>query len=168
MSGNPFSSLVGRKLAYARALARLADNAVSDNIARGALCEGALQHLHSAYLAFVREIGATYQLSDPGALDSASQLRDALRQMGKVPNEASELCDLEADPASWLAALLSLQRGAEGRPSGPAMAAPTIEGLIQIKRVDQSTEELGPEVLRALLKSFVDLVDRHRETMVEY
>lgn len=163
---NPYSSVVGRKLAYAKALLRLEAGGQGSPVVQAALSQGALMHLHGAWLAFVREIAANYQLGDPGQIASASALCEALKAVGKTPSEATELLDLEADPASWLSQLFALYRQINDLPSVATPVAPA-EGVIQVTSIDTTMVSADVATVQCLLDAFTELVDRQRETMIE-
>lgn len=163
---NPYSGAVVRKLAYTKALLRL-ESASSDNpVARMALSEGALLHLYGAWLSFVREIAANYRVVDTATLSSAAALTDALLAVGKIPSEATELLDLENEPASWLSELLVLRAQLDELPS-LATPAPVAEGRVQVTNVNTTVHRPDGATVQRLLDAFTDLVERQRETMIE-
>ncbi len=166
MSVNVYSAVVGRKLAYARALLRQEAEHARDPVLRGALVQGALLHLQGAYHAFVREVGANYQLGGVDGLASALELVDALARMDKAPGEASELADLERDPRSWVGQLHQLGREAQGSVP-PVAAAKAGDGLIDVKPAGGAASSTDAESVRSLLNALVEAVDRQRATMVE-
>lgn len=170
---NFYSSVVNAKLAYARALLRLGGGpGATDPMVRTALVEGALLHLHGAWLAFLREIAVNYQLREVDVVVSAHALCNALGTSGTVPSEASELRDLEAEPGSWVTQLLQITQevGGGARPgaTGGASAASRAEGVIAATADASATTTLSSSTVRALLVALVDLIERQRNTMLEY
>lgn len=169
---NPYPAVVAGKLAYAEALLRLEGvQANSNPIIRAALIHGALMHLQSAWRAYLREVGANYQLRHMDAVVSAETLSEALRGEGKVPSEASELRDLEADTASWAGQLRALWHREGGSSTmsasgeGPS-ASRTAEGVIAVTG-GPSQMVLDAATVSQLMTAFVELIDRQRNTMIE-
>lgn len=168
---NPYSGIVAGKLAYTQALLRLEGSQSGSNpIVQAALSQGALLHLQGAWQAFLREIAANYQLRHMDEVISAQALHDALGAEGKVPSEASELRDLEADPISWVGQLLQLSQQVDGL--SPAVVSDRSPSAISANGVIAAAGGLSQTALDAptvqrLLTAFVELIDRQRNTMIE-
>ena len=167
---NPYSSRVNAKLAYTRALLRL-EAGQDSALARAALSQSALMHLHGAWRAYLREVGADYQLRDVESVVSAASLCDSLAAEGKTPSEASELRDLEADRTSWSGRMCQLLEQIDGlsvaaRPSS-ALPAAAVEGRIAVVADPSHGGGVDSATVEALLEAFVALIDRQRGTMVE-
>ena len=130
---------------------------------RGVL-ESAAWHFKRAYRYYLYELGANYQLPTPESNDSAQQLADALELVGKHPGEAAELCLLEAE--GWIKELT--QAIALADTGERAALGPSIVNELEILDLDKPTATLSKEVLGEWLVSFKELIERHREVMLEY
>jgi hypothetical protein len=87
--------------------------------------EAAILHLHGAYLAFLQELVRFYKLNGP--LLSSEALRLAMASKGQVSPEISVFQNLEQNPVSWLAQLLSAHHCCLLAPDPALLEAPEDE-----------------------------------------
>lgn len=130
---------------------------------RGVL-ESAAWHLQRAYRYYLYELGANYQLSSPESNDSADVLSQALESVGKHPGEAAELCQLETN--GWVGDLYRalLESDRPGETQGSSVQ----KGALALVDLENVPVGLTTDLLTDWLRKFKELVDRHREVMVEY
>lgn len=164
---------MNRQLAFARyqCSARLQETNAAERLRnQGALYAG-IWHLSLAYKNYLAEVGATYKLTQPELCQNAIDLCKALESMNKGPAEATELARLESKGfvADILGALEGIQRIASGQiPPAPSdMGEPDPLKLVDLSGSDEEVE-VGFEELSAWIQQFKELIDRHREHMIEY
>lgn len=161
-----FLPVVNQKRLYAQLLLVEAQKAEGQIHLQRGLLEGALLHLNQAALFYLAEVAEMYQCPQPEAAATPRQLAEKLALMGKVPAEASELVALSEDKKSWYA---ELNRSARYLALAPKRAKPAESNLI--KALDVDAEDTPPELnvatIEGWLRGFVEMVERHREVMVE-
>ncbi|MFA5548968.1 MAG: DUF6586 family protein [Porticoccaceae bacterium] len=155
-------SRVNQKLYFARLL--LADMAADGDPRRQQLAgESLLFQLRLAYHFHLRDIAASYQCRDVSGVNDAASLARALEAIDKSPAEAREIDTLASSPGSWLNRLLVAWEQAFAPPEMGSSAIQ--EGLIPVARVEM--EMLDAATLGAWHRALTELVERHREVMVE-
>lgn len=155
-------SRVNQKLYFARLL--LTEMAGEKDPRRQQLvAESLLFQLRLAYHFHLGHVAASYQCADSGAVASAGDLVRALEALDKSPAEAREIETLAATRGSWLNGLLAAWEQAFSPPDSAGAASG--EGLIPVTQV--VVEALDQETLGAWLRALTELVERHREVMVE-
>ena len=168
---NPFLPAVNQKLYFSDLLLQQigrnspAAGRQAENL-QLALCQSILFQLEAAYRLYLREVATTYRHSAADTISSVEELVAAMASMGKSPSEAGELVNLEADKASWLAKMLyAHDRLLEVEPQDVVNTA----SPIAVVQIDQGEErhELSADLLEEWLGAFRDLIERHREHMVE-
>mgnify|MGYP005985945923 CR=1 FL=1 len=142
-----------------------------------ALCQSALYQLEVGYRHYLREIAATYQFKTPEILSTADELASALSNINKHPAEAQEILGLLEQNNSWLSTLLgahqqlsSLSTQTRSSQVKPSEQTDTLFdsqiAVVEVKQLDESVE-LSHQALANWHQSFVEMVNRHRELMVE-
>lgn len=168
---NSFLPAVNQKLYFSDLLLQQVDRNLRPGVGSAAnlqlaLCQSALFQLDAAYRLYVREVATTYRYSAAETISSAEGLIEAMESIGKSPSEAGELANLEADKESWLANMLDAHDRLLGvRPQEVVNAASPI-AVVQIDQ-GEDRHELSADVLNGWLEAFRDLIERHREHMVE-
>lgn len=169
---NPYLSAVNQKLFFCNLLLKQGANGGAGKPSSAqleeALCQSALYQLETAYGHYLREIAATYQFKSPETVSSAESLADALSSINKHPAEAQEIQSLLEQKRTWLSQLLNshkrLSTVSSQLVTPPASNSPI--AVVEVKQLDD-VETLGYELLSSWHKSFVEMVNRHRELMVE-
>jgi hypothetical protein len=168
---NPFLPAVNQKLYFSGLLLQQVDRnhcpffGPAANL-QLALCQSALFQLETAYRLYLREVATTYRDSAAETISSVEGLIAAMESMGNSPSEAAELANLEADKDSWLANMLKAHEHLlEVRPQEVVNAASPI-AVVQIEQ-GEGRHELSADLLDGWLEAFRDLIERHREQMVE-
>lgn len=163
---NPYIGWVNLQMVSVRHhLGLLIDEAnANDRLRNRGVLESAAWHLSRAYCYYLYELGANYQLPSPESNCDAQSLSGALESVGKHPGEAGELCLLESE--GWIRDL----HRALGNETGARQGAGVQSGRVELQLIDLDNQVvvLSKEVLEQWLVSFKELVDRHREVMVEY
>lgn len=168
---NPFLPAVNQKLYFCNLLLQQVDRDLPHVVGPAAnlqmaLCQSALFQLEVAYRLYLREVATTYRHSAAETISSADGLIEAMESIGKSPCEAEELANLEADKGSWLANMLNARdRLLEIRPQEVVNAASPI-AVVQIEQGEDS-HDLSADLLNGWLEAFRDIIERHREHMIE-
>ncbi len=158
-----YLSRVNQKLFNARQL--LADlEGAADPRRRQLLLESLLLQLHLACHFHLRHIAAQYQCQKPEAVQGVDDLARQLEGLGKAPAEAGEIQSLGGDPSSWLGRLTACWQALFQATEPPAPRE--AEGLIPLAVVD-TVEEFTPELGAQWLAALTEMIERHREGMVE-
>ena len=167
---NPWLSQVNQKLFFARLLleqyGKTEDRYGHIELV---LCQSAVYQLESAYRHHLREVADTYKYQSPENIHSVEQLAVALESIGKHPAEASEMQNLEQQGNSWLKQLLTAWQSFQQLPQQEAQADSVSPiPIMQVAEASQKTlTKLEIEQVRSWLAAMEELVDRHRELMVE-
>ncbi len=130
-----------------------------------ALSQSVLFQLETTYRFYLREVAATYKCREPEQINGVDELIGALQTMGKHPAEASELENLEQQRGSWLNGLLSAYRQVMKVQSEQISQHSPI-ALVQVSS-EQDDQELTAELLSGWRESFLEVVERHRQHMLE-
>ncbi len=170
---NPYIGIVNRQLAFARyqCSSELQETNAAERLRNlGALYAG-IWHLSLAYKNYLAEVGATYKLTRPELCKNANDLCQALESMNKGPAEATELARLERQGfiANVLGALARIEQVAEDQVP-PAPSDMDTSNPLRMVDVSDFEEELNVkfEDLSSWIRQFKELIDRHREHMIEY
>lgn len=185
---NPYLSAVNQKLFFCNLLLKqgvkgepeksssVQSNVQSSTQLEEALCQSALYQLEAAYGQYLREIAATYQFKSPETVSSAESLATALFSINKHPAEAQEILSLLEQKNSWLSQLLNAHKSLSSISSQlatPSASNSAVSGsnnspiaVVEVKQLDD-IDTLGYELLMNWHKAFVEMVNRHREMMVE-
>ncbi|PCJ92911.1 MAG: hypothetical protein COA46_02755 [Porticoccaceae bacterium] len=132
-----------------------------------ALCQSALYQLECAYHHYLREIAATYQFNLAESIDSVEELASALESINKYPGEAQEILSLLGMDGSWLGQMLSAYQQLSLLPiSESNITRSSLIAVVEVKQ-DGGIPSLNYQQLNVWHKAFVEMVDRHRELMVE-
>lgn len=172
---SPWLSQVNQKLFFARTLLEQAEQGVPASKGgrlghlEQALCQSVVFQLECAYRQHLREVADIYQCADPDIIATVEQLASALKAVDKHPAEATEMLNLEQQPQSWLWQLLKTWQLFQLLPQMSATA--DIASPIAVMQVSPGDRDvlppLTPEVARSWLLALEELVERHRELMVE-
>lgn len=181
---NPYLSAVNQKLFFCNLLLKQ-DKLASQESRKEkqsahletALCQSALYQLEVGYRHYLREIAATYQFKTPEILSSAEELASALSSINKHPAEAQEILGLLEQHSSWLSKLLGAHKqlsSISAQILSPEVKPPQQTDIsfdsqiaaVEVKQLDECVE-LSFQTLTNWYESFVEMVNRHRELMVE-
>lgn len=174
---NSVSSRVNQKIVFARGLLQVAKAIegvdVRAKLQRQAGLEAVCFHLYSAYLIYLNEVAEGYKVVLSTSATSSLALVEALKAAGKVAPEAEELKTLEQAANSWLDQLQRcFQAALKGTVEQGGQAGSPPDVANQISAVDLSARgddnRITPERAAEWLDRLTELVDRHRQTMVEY
>ena len=132
-----------------------------------ALCQSALYQLECAYGHYLRVIAETYQYNLAEHITTVDELSSALAGMNKHPGEAQEIQSLFEDSQSWLFQMLSAYQQLSLLPTQAASVAHASPiGVVEVKQLDDRIA-LDYQQLKEWQNSFVEMVNRHREMMLE-
>lgn len=168
---NAYTAQVNRQLFAASAHLKLLPEPENGNkrIVLQALLESSLFHLVLASQAYFRELASNYQLADVDSITQISDLEQRLQVAGKTPAEASELEVLSIE--GWLGDAFQ-SFAVIGRERFVAQhAEPKTDSMIPMTELTNKTSEpkqLTPEQLSEWIEKFREMLNRHREIMVEY
>ena len=166
------ASAVNQKAAFAELLLQAADDDSVGRHLQQALLQSAALQLGAAYRFFLAEIGAAYQCKNPAEISELSILLTLLQAQGKSPSETTEIGNLDQQPSSWLGQLRSCCKAIESLPQSNAAGGEPIVDTNRIAVHAMSEAEdwslLTNTQLRQWLGSFGELVERHRQSMVEW
>jgi len=175
---NPYLGRVNQQLIFARHQLQLKTEGsetttlnANERMRNQGILHAGLWHLRWAYRAYLAEIGANYKLIKPELPNTASELSQALEAINKHPGEAQELERLESE--GFVRDILLALRNIEQIESGlipPAPSEAESQGLLALKDITDTKEaiSLDFDMLSKWIRSFKELVDRHREHMIEY
>lgn len=130
-----------------------------------ALCQSVLYQLQAAYRFYLREVATTYKCRAPEQIQTVEALIEALQAMGKHPAEASEMANLEQQAGSWLYELLSAYRTLSSVQQEQVSQQSQI-AVVQVT-AEREAPELGCELLSSWRDAFDELIERHRQHMLE-
>lgn len=165
---NAYLSVVNQKLFFCKLLLRQGIAEESQPIhLELALCQSALYQLECAYHHYLREIATTYQFNSAESINSVEELASALESIKKHPGEAQEILSLLQADRSWLSQMLSAyqQLSLLPMPGNNATHSSPI-AVVEVNQ-DDGIPGLNYQQLDVWHKAFVEMVDRHRELMVE-
>jgi hypothetical protein len=167
-----YLSAVNQKLLFARLLltrVSQADTNAAKSTAQHstALTQSVAVQLHQAWLWHCRNIAETYKLQDLDAIDCADTLVQLLAEQGKAPGEATELQNLQNDPHSWLSELLKAHSHIYLLPT-IRKAEMDVDRLPLIAVDAPDVVDWSIERAHLWLSKMQELVERHREMMVEF
>ncbi|MDY6827860.1 MAG: DUF6586 family protein [Pseudomonadota bacterium] len=138
-----------------------------------AFIESFALHLYGALTAYLGELARYHGVEfEPAA--GLKGLTESVRLAGKQAPEVAELARLGAQPSSWLGALIAYhdvcafgRGGTVPEPGSEAQRLP----LLSLSEPSGKAPEVpvpAPSDCRAWLDGFSELLERHRETMVEW
>lgn len=165
---NPYLSVVNQHVCFSALLLEQlveCEEKGSNRLQALALTQSVLFQLEISYRFYLREVAATYKCREPEQIHNVDTLISALQSMGKNPAEASELANLEQQPGSWLSGLLSAHRQVM-RVQSEQVSQHSPIAVVQVSS-DQDDQELTVERLSGWRKAFLEVVERHRQHMLE-
>ena len=171
---NPYLSVVNQKLFFCKILLKQGlpkKEAAEENQPvhlEVALCQSALYQLECAYGHYLREIAETYQYKSAEHITTVDALTSALAGMNKHPGEAQEVQSLLEDSYSWLCRMLSAYQQLSLLPNTQTASVDHASpiAVVEVKPLDDRIA-LNYQQLKEWQKSFEEMVNRHREMMVE-
>jgi len=173
---NPYLSAVNQKLFFCNLLLKQGAGgkpekplSVQLNVQlEQALCQSALYQLEAAFGYYLQEIAATYQFKSPETVRSVESLADSLSSINKHPAEAQEIQSLLEQKDTWLTQLLNAHKrlSTVSSESEKSLVSNSPIAIVEVKQVDD-VQDLDYDLLSDWHKSFVEMVNRHREMMVE-
>lgn len=169
MTISVYLSAVNQKLLFARRLLQVAQKAGSlDRHAEIAVAQSVAFQLRQAWHWHLKDIAATYQLSDPEQVADADALLNQLTNAGKSPAEAYELVNLIQNPDSWAGSLSGAAAELQSLPTlrKAQMDADRLPALT-LNKGDQGVN-WTLETAQSWLEGMQELVDRQREVMIEF
>ena len=162
-------SAVNQKLVFARQLLRMCNaggsTVTSHQIA--ATAQSVALQLHQAWFWHCRYIAEGYKLADLESVTDGDSLVALLAKQGKCPGEATELQTLQHDPGSWLSELLRAHQNIYLLPV-VRKAEMDADRLPMISLDGPAVVEWTIERAQLWLQSLEELIDRHRDMMVEF
>ena len=122
-------------------------------------------HFKLAYVAFLQEMSADYQISSD-QVDSFTQLEQGLQKLDIVCQECSMLAELECAASSWLSLMLrSYESSWPSEASASVKLEPAGHSLIQTSDV---TEQHWNARYQHSYEQLYTLIQRYRELMQEW
>ena len=162
---NPFSSAVNQKLFLAQLLL---DQCRPGEDPHGhielALSQSVVFQLYCAYQLYLSEIAANYRVPEQVPMTTATQLCESLLTIDKHPSEARELENLENQQGSWLNQLVTLHTVAMRARS---LGSDSRGNAISLQALEQDLPVSSYRTVDRIIPAFRDLLERHRELMVE-
>ena len=172
---NQYLPRVNEKLSFARILLKVFTTLEDKNDAdiwhqRQAYIESIVVHLMQAYRLYLYEIADNYQISTLQSIDNEKALYDLLKQQNKESAETNELLELEKSAGSWLNRLcLCYQSVISISPSYNKISAERENSLIQsVSLEDNEPDGSNLKSVQEYYQAMLELIERGRETMVEY
>ena len=163
-------SAVNQKLVFARQLLHMLDvggSSVSSTHQIAATAQSVAVQLHQAWFWHCRNIAEGYKLQDLESVTDGDSLVALLAKQGKCPGEAVELQTLQHDPNSWLSELLLAHKNIYLLPV-VRKAEMDVDRLPIISLDGPAVVEWTIEAAQLWLQSLQELIDRHREMMIEF
>lgn len=133
-----------------------------------ALAESALYQLAAAYRAHLQAVAAAYQCANSADIADIGSLIAALQASNKHPAEAVEMDNLERDPNSWLALMLSAQQRLIEGDTGSRSVSIAKPGIALQDITEDREQGLSTARVRQWLMAFEEMSERHRAVMVEF
>ncbi|MCP8898813.1 DUF6586 family protein [Gilvimarinus xylanilyticus] len=158
-------SLVNQRLACCRALLQDLPQARTP-VHSKALLDACVFHLQCGYRHYVRELAKGYGVNYLAAVQDEQSAAKSLAQIDKTPAEIRELCHLAESPSSWLARLKRAWAEFDALPE--AFAAPSANAIPVTNLDAQPSLPLDEQALLTAVNEFQGLIDRHRESTLEY
>jgi hypothetical protein len=148
---NTFISAVNQKMAYVEAL-----------------LQGAVLQLEMAFRFYLREIAEVYQCKNARDIGDLWTLIANLQLLGKNPEETREIYNLNGRPDSWLSDLLDCCRGI-AVPQESVRTKDLDDNRIAAVSISQRHDwsRLSPELVESWLVALSEMLERHRQAMVE-
>ncbi len=165
---NIYLSAVNQKLYYSKLLLKQSRPDVGNMpLLQEALYQSALYQLECGYRHYLREVATTYQFKSPESIAVIEDLVAALSSINKHPAEAQEMASLEANPESWLNQMLAAHQQLSTLPQNDSKT--TQSSPIAVVQLNQQDERVvfGEQELSEWQRAFEEMVDRHRELMIE-
>ena len=165
-----FASAVNQKTVYAELLLREAERAGENRHLRQAMLQGAATHLEHAYRLYLAEIGDNYQCREPARLTDLWILIANLQLQGKNPSETNEIYNLLDSEESWLSRLQACAAWLASPPEPSSPSAPADPNRIPAFSTDARDDwsKLDPAQIDAWISAFREMLERHRQSMVEW
>ena len=175
---NPYVGRVNLQLMFARHQYQLRmleseDKALNANerMRNQGILNASIWHLKGAYRAYLAEVGVNYKLAKPELSKTASDLSQALEKINKHPAESQELERLERQ--GFIRDILVALDNIEEIETGLIPPAPSENqgfDAIALKDITHTREavEVDFDLLSQWIRSFKELIGRHREHMIEY
>jgi hypothetical protein len=162
-------SAVNQKLLFARQLLRGLDRDSSSASSHliAATAQSVAVQLHQAWLWHCRNIAEGYKLRDLESVIDGDSLVAQLAKQGKCPGEATELQSLQQDSGSWLSELLTAHQNIYLLPV-VRKAEIDVDRLPMIALDGPAVVEWSVERAHIWLQALQELIDRHREMMIEF
>ncbi len=164
-----WTSLVNEKLFISKLLLEQLDKLHDPygHLQKG-LCESAVYQLECGYRHHLRAVAENYNIRSAAEISSVNELIAALEAVGKHPAEAEEMADLEENEESWLGQLLATWRSFSRLPA--AEVAGESSGPIPLLQLypAPALNALDRAQIQSWIDGFRELVERHREVMVEW
>ncbi len=156
------------KLAFARLHLQQLEQAeqssdVSQTLRVASFKESVIFHLMGAYAGFLRELAESYKVKDR-AIEDLSSLKKALAELDRESSEVKEL-DALSTPGQWLYELKAAYQLCWQAGGAQKAKSETDTGGIQLFDIEQG---IGHKKLSRWLDEFQTLVQRHRESMLEW
>ena len=170
MALSTYLSAVSQKCLFAAQLLAMVNDKNSHQTV--ALVQSVALQLYQAWQWHLRDIASTYKLADPELVTNSENLLALLEADGKCPAEAVEMQSLVSDKNSWVSELhlayaqlyqLPEIRKAEMDADRLPMIAVDSLSADGSHRVDWHSR-----VAENWLEKMNELVDRHRDMMVEF
>jgi len=167
---NAYISAVNQKVAYAELLLAQARAASAQHHLHQALLQSFAFQLELAYRFYLREIADNYQCKNAPEINDLWALIAHLQLMGKNPAETREIYNLNGDPCSWLSELQVCCRANSQPPEQPKTTGASDGNFIPAVSLSQRYDWscLSVDLVEPWLRAFSDLVERHRQAMVEF
>jgi hypothetical protein len=163
-------SAVNQKLVFARQLLRMLEvsgSSISSSHQIAATAQSVAVQLHQAWLWHCRNIAEGYKLQDLESITDGDSLVAQLAKQDKCPGEAVELQTLQHDSNSWLSELLLAHKNIYLLPV-VRKAEMDVDRLPMISLDGPKMVEWTVESAQLWLQSLEELIDRHREMMIEF
>jgi len=169
-----YLSAVNQKLLFAEQLSMLVAKKASgsNQHLEIAVAQSITVQLYQAWVWHLQDMASNYRLKNPAAVYNTADLVNALQLEGKQPAEAVELHNLSGQPGSWVMALLNAHRQLYLVPE--VRSAQMDADRLPVVAIDTLSSDSGGignlslAEVRGWVVQMRELVERHREMMVEF
>ena len=171
MDSRSYSTAVNQKLLFARKLLNLAKtNGEGNKHTAIAIAQSVVLQLYLVWKWHLQDIANNYKAQDPSAINSADELFNTLSADGKTPAEATELQHLVTAKDTWVSDLMAAYQQLFLLPT-TRKAQMDVDRLPLLSLDDSANgDRIKWDLLQVIewTKKMTELVERHRDMMIEF
>lgn len=175
MNSCSYLAAVNQKLLFAKKLIKLIESnevACEDRHLRVAVAQSITVQLGQAWAWHLQDVASNYKVKDPAIIASVDDLVASLKAEGKAPAESVELKQLFDSHTSWASEMLN---ACSQLPSLPVIRKAEMDAdRLPMLSLDDASDsqrkaiEWDLSITKEWSKQINELIERHREMMIEF